>query len=165
MLVTGLRKAYCIVLFGGNHTKIYELDADETIETMLLQEEQKWWSYVVDNVMPPIDASNAAKELLDSTFKGGDSEEIELPKEAQQYLDMYFEGQLEVEKAKEKIQLATNTLKQYLKDNNIAILNEHKVCWTPISSARLDSKKLKEELPDVYKQYTKISESRRFTIK
>ena len=165
MLVTGLRKAYCIALFGGNHTKIYEVDADDTIEAMLLKEEQKWWSYVVNGVMPSMDSSDAAKELLDSTFKGGISEEVELPEEAQQFLNMYFEGQAEAEAAKEKVQLATNNLKQYLKDNNVAVLNGHKVSWKPISAERLDSKKLKEEQPEIYKQYVKVSESRRFTVK
>ena len=165
LMVTGLRKAYCIALFGGNHTKIYEIDTDDAIEAMLLQEEQKWWSYVVNSVTPPMDASDAAKELLDSTFKGGNTEEVELPEEAQKYFDMYFEGQAEAETAKEKIQLATNNLKQYLKDNEVAVLNDHKVTWKSISSERLDSKRLKEELPDIYEQYTKKSESRRFTVK
>ena len=88
-----------------------------------------------------------------------------MPEEAQKYLDMYFEGQAEAETAKEKIQLATNNLKQYLKDNEVAVLNDHKVTWKSISSERLDSKRLKEELPDIYEQYTKKSESRRFTVK
>jgi len=165
MLGTGLRKAYCIALFGGNHTKIYEVDADDAIEAMLLQEEQKWWAYVVNGVMPPMDSSDAAKELLDLTFKGGNIEEVELPEEAQQFLNMYFEGQAEAEAAKEKVQLATNNLKQYLKDNNVVMLNGHKVSWKPISTERLDSKKLKEEQPEIYKQYVKVSESRRFTVK
>lgn len=62
------------------------------------------------------------------------------------------------------MQLATNNLKQYLKDNNVAMLNGHKVSWKPISTERLDSKKLKEEQPEIYKQYVKVSESRRFTV-
>ena len=78
---------------------------------------------------------------------------------------MYFEGQAEAEAAKDKIQLATNNLKQYLKDNEVAVLNDHKISWRPITTERLDSKRLKEEKPDVYELYTKKSESRRFTVK
>lgn len=38
------------------------------------------------------------------------------------------------------------------------------VRWKNVISNRLDSKKLKAELPDIYKAFTKTSSSRRFTI-
>lgn len=36
--------------------------------------------------------------------------------------------------------------------------------WTKYTTPRLDSTKLKKELPDVYKLYTKITEGRRFSV-
>lgn len=36
--------------------------------------------------------------------------------------------------------------------------------WTKYFSNRLDSTALKKELPDVYKRFTKASETRRFSI-
>lgn len=36
--------------------------------------------------------------------------------------------------------------------------------WTRYTSARIDSTKLKKDLPDVYKLYTKITEGRRFSV-
>lgn len=38
------------------------------------------------------------------------------------------------------------------------------VRWTKVSSTRLDSTKLKKDLPDIYQLYTKIVNSRRFTV-
>lgn len=36
--------------------------------------------------------------------------------------------------------------------------------WTKYTSPRLDSTKLKKELPDIYKLYTKITSGRRFSV-
>ena len=36
--------------------------------------------------------------------------------------------------------------------------------WTKVSTPRLDSSKLKKDLPDIYKLYTKITNSRRFSV-
>lgn len=36
--------------------------------------------------------------------------------------------------------------------------------WTRYTSVRIDSTKLKKDLPDVYKLYTKITEGRRFSV-
>lgn len=38
------------------------------------------------------------------------------------------------------------------------------VRWKTVLSNRLDSKALKAALPEIYKQYSKTSESRRFTV-
>jgi Phage-related protein, predicted endonuclease len=36
--------------------------------------------------------------------------------------------------------------------------------WTRYTSPRIDSAKLKKDLPDVYRLYTKITEGRRFSV-
>lgn len=36
--------------------------------------------------------------------------------------------------------------------------------WTKYTTPRLDSIKLKKELPDIYKLYTKITSGRRFSV-
>lgn len=36
--------------------------------------------------------------------------------------------------------------------------------WTKYTTPRLDSTKLKKELPDIYKLYTKITSGRRFSV-
>lgn len=46
-----------------------------------------------------------------------------------------------------------------------ASCGDHVISWTSVSSERLDSKKLKEEQPEVYAKYAKSSNSRRFSIK
>lgn len=42
--------------------------------------------------------------------------------------------------------------------------NGWKATWHTVTSSRLDSKKLKAELPDLYRRYTKTSSATRFTL-
>lgn len=39
-----------------------------------------------------------------------------------------------------------------------------KVRWKPVTSSRLDTTALKRELPEIAERYTRINESKRFTI-
>lgn len=42
--------------------------------------------------------------------------------------------------------------------------NDYKITWKMVQSSRLDSTKLKKELPEIAAQYTKVTESRRFLL-
>lgn len=44
------------------------------------------------------------------------------------------------------------------------MIDVYKIRWTTVTSTRFDSARFKEAMPDIYSQYTKKSESRRFSI-
>ncbi len=165
MMVTALDKAFVAVLIGGNTFKVYEVDADPEIRKMLLTIETAFWNKVVNNVRPTLDGSDAAKEYLDKTYTGGIKETIELPDEAAKYITQYLTASQKEDEAKAEKQEASNKIKELLGNNEKAFYGEHVISWTSVSSERLDSKKLKEEQPEVYAKYAKSSNSRRFSIK
>ena len=165
LCVTGLAKAYVAVLIGGNTFQLYEVDADEEIQHMLIAVEADFWNKVITNTRPEMDGSNAAKELLDKTYQGGIEETVYLPDDARGYIEQYFEASVEEDNAKAKKQEASNKIKELMGDHNKASCGEHTISWTPVSSERLDTKALKAEQPDIYMKYIKNSSSRRFTIK
>lgn len=57
-------------------------------------------------------------------------------------------------------------LKTYMKDNKLDVLNgnEHKAMYKSITSSRLDTTALKNELPDIAARYTKETVTQRFTF-
>ena len=67
---------------------------------------------------------------------------------------------LEKEKAtiEQKVQLQ-------MEDAAYGISSEYRVSWVTTESKRLDTKKLKEEQPEMYNQYSNISSCRRFTVR
>ena len=165
LCVTGVQKAYVAVLIGGNSFKVYEVDADAEIQAMLIAVEKDFWNRVQNMIRPEMDGSDAAKNLLDSLYHGGISEEIVMPDEAIEYVDAYIEACAEEDNAKAKKQEASNHIKEIMGDYDKAICLGHSISWKPVSSERLDSKALKEAEPEIYEKYVKKSISRRFTIK
>lgn len=165
LCVTGVQKAYVAVLIGGNSFKVYEVDADIEIQSMLIAVEKDFWNKVQNMIRPEMDGSDAAKNLLDSLYHGGISEEIVMPDEAIEFVDAYIEACAEEDNAKAKKQEASNHIKEIMGDYDKASCLGHSISWKPVSSERLDSKALKEAEPEIYEKYVKKSISRRFTIK
>lgn len=165
LCVTGVQKAYVAVLIGGNSFKVYEVDADAEIQSMLIAVEKDFWNKVQNMIRPEMDGSDAAKNLLDSLYHGGISEQIVMPDEAIGYVDAYIEACAEEDNAKAKKQEASNHLKEIMGDYDKATCLGHSISWKPVSSERLDTKALKEAEPEIYEKYVKVSVSRRFTLK
>ena len=165
LCVTGVKKAYVAVLIGGNSFKVYEVDADMEIQSMLIAVEQEFWNKVKNMIRPEMDGSDAAKNLLDNIYHGGIAEQIVLPTEAVEYVDQYIEACAEEDNAKAKKQEASNRIKEIMGDYDKAKCLNHTISWKSVSSERLDTKALKEEQPELYQKYVKTSKSRRFTLK
>lgn len=57
-------------------------------------------------------------------------------------------------------------LKGYMKENGIDVLNgnEHKAMYKPITSSRIDTKALKNDLPEIATKYTRETATYRFTF-
>ena len=49
-------------------------------------------------------------------------------------------------------------------DHAAALSEKFRVTWQSVNSERLDSKKLKQENPEIYQKYTKTIASRRFVV-
>lgn len=165
LCVTGVQKAYVAVLIGGNSFKVYEVDADAEIQSMLIAVEKDFWNKVQNMIRPEMDGSDAAKNLLDSLYHGGIEEQIVMPDEAIEYIDAYIEACAEEDNAKAKKQEASNHIKEIMGDYDKATCLGHSISWKPVSAERLDSKALKAAEPELYAKYVKKSVSRRFTIK
>ena len=165
LCVTGIQKAYVAVLIGGNSFRILEVEADTELQAMLIALEQNFWNKVQNMIRPDMDGSDAAKELLDKLYHGGIAEEIILPEDAIEYIDLYIEACAEEDNAKAKKQEASNRLKGFMKDYDKASCIGHTVSWKAINSERLDTKALKEQEPELYQKYLKVTTSRRFTVK
>ncbi len=56
-------------------------------------------------------------------------------------------------------------IKLYMKDNEYAASDSYRVSWSSVQSTRLDAKRMKEEQPDIYRDYAVQSVSRRFQIR
>lgn len=70
------------------------------------------------------------------------------------------------EEAAAMVEGLKDTIKQYMIDNQLDTLtgNEHKATYKAVSSSRIDTTALKKALPEVASEYTKTTQSKRFTF-
>ena len=59
-----------------------------------------------------------------------------------------------------------DAIKKYMEENQLETLtgNEHKATYKTVISSRIDTAALKRNAPDIATQYTKTTESKRFTF-
>ncbi len=71
-----------------------------------------------------------------------------------------------VEEIKAEIETKQDLLKGQMTADGVEVLDldTYFVRWSPVITNRLDSTRMKKDLPDLYKSYLKAVESRRFTI-
>lgn len=83
----------------------------------------------------------------------------ETMKELAQWQRMQEEAAAMVEALKDQI-------KEHMTAAGLEVLtgDEHKATYKTVSSSRIDTAALKKECPDIAAQYTKITETKRFTF-
>lgn len=165
MSVCKAKAWYIAVLIYGRDFKYYRLERDEEMLANLIQIEEDFWKHhVLTRVMPDPDGSKLADSVIAEYFKKSVPEKILLTG-FNEKLDRRQElaGMMsELETEKRRIE---QELKMYLGEAEMAENAQYRVSWKSVSSNRLDEKRLKAEKPEVYKQYQKTVQSRRFTVK
>ena len=70
------------------------------------------------------------------------------------------------EEAAAMVESLTDTLKQYMTENQLDTLTgaEHKATYKTVTSSRIDTTALKKDAPKIAAKYTRTTESRRFTF-
>lgn len=166
MAVTGYSKTYIAALIGGN-TFVYKIiDRDDELIDMLIKLEEDFWRCITSNIPPTINGSESCSNLLNRLYPAAkENQKIILPDEANSLLDQYHSAKEQEKSLSELKNDAINKLKSLIGENEYAEINDSTITWKNFSSERFNSKKLKEELPDIYIKYLNKSTSRRFTIK
>lgn len=167
LIVTGYEYGYIAVLIGGNKYVWKRIDRDEELIAMMLKAYAEFWHCVETNTIPEVkDFSNLNNETVKALYpesKAGTS--IQLP-----YSEITVENILQYKKMikdyQETLDSFENELKMELQDNEMATVGDkYIVTYKTIESERFDSKKLKQEMPEVASKYIKTSSYRKLSIK
>lgn len=167
LAVTGYEKAYIACLVGGQKFIYKEVEKDQEIIDYLINIEKDFWlNHVEKRVPPPVDGSKASSEVLNIMYPKAIVEEvINLDIEVQDLIKHREELKTKESELEESINEIDNRIKNLMGEHATAVVGEFKITWSNVTSKRVDSKKLKEKCPDIYKQYLKEISSRKFQIK
>ena len=80
-------------------------------------------------------------------------------------LSKYDEIVDSINKLKNEKDRIEHTIMGLMKENDTAYIKDRIVTWKKTTRSSLDAKRLKEEEPEIYSKYSKVSSSRVFKIK
>lgn len=167
LFVTGYKWGAFAALIGGQKFVMKEVERDDELIKQLVKIADDFWNnHVAPKIPPELDGSQASSDLLSALYPTSTpGTEIELPSKSVELLNELDILKVQKNEIDEQINQRENQLKEMIGENEKAISGERIITWKTVSSNRIDSTKLKKEQPDIYKQYTKQSHSRRFQIK
>ncbi|HIG0360442.1 YqaJ viral recombinase family protein [Clostridium botulinum] len=167
MFVAGVKFGYFAALIGGNKYIQKYVERDEELIEILKNIAQNFWENNVLTKTPPlIDGSDASTDLLKTLYPNSEAgTEIELPDEALKLIESREDLKGQKKELDSQISECENKLKDLLKENEVGICGERKVTWKTYARTSIDSKKLKYEKPELFKEYSKTSSYRKFDIK
>ena len=166
MAVTGKKEWYIAVVILGSGFLYRKVGRDEDVIKKLVAVEEAFWNrHVLPRVMPEPDGTKVCDEVLSRYFPVarkksaipllGFDEKLERREEL---LGMI--GELE----KEQKQIEQE-IKCFMQENEAAWNSRYRVTWTNVETTKLDAKRIREEQPEIYRDFSKTTTSRRFTVK
>jgi putative phage-type endonuclease len=162
MAVTGMDKWYIACLLGGNHFVWKEIPRNESDIEALEACEEEFWNHVTDLTAPPLDGSDSCAQALREKFHGGLETPLELDAKAMDLVNQYRRLKEAADDIKDEMETIKNILCGTLGDYETAYAGGIKVSWkTQAGRTTIDSKKLKEEHPDIYEKYSKTGKPTR----
>ena len=69
-----------------------------------------------------------------------------------------------IEEAQTEAEAIKDAIKAAMGDSETVQAGEYKITWKPVTSIRIDTRALKEALPDVAERFKKETTVRRFTV-
>lgn len=166
MAVTGKCTWYIAAVILGQQFTYRKLVWDDDLIAQLISVEKDFWeNHVAAGVLPSPDGSDICSEVLNQYFhsaRKGSTIRLE-------GFDDRLRRRAEIMEQIDRLQKEQNSIEQevklYMQDNEYAASDSYRVSWSSVQSTRLDAKRMKEELPDIYRDYAVQSVSRRFQIK
>lgn len=156
---------YIAVLIYGREFKWHRIERDEGMIADLVRIEKNFWEgHVLKKQLPEPDGSELCDSVIAGYFKNATAQSVPLAGfDAKLGQRQELAGETKrLEAEKRKIE---QELKLYMGEAELAENEHYRVSWKAVASSRLDEKRLKEERPEIYAEYQRTVQSRRFTVK
>jgi putative phage-type endonuclease len=162
--VLNVQKVYIAVLIGGNDYRQYHYNANPRLQNIIVEREKDFWeNHVLTRLPPPAQTIEDYIKLWSKsgvgTYKTA-SEDIE----ASLYDMRILKRQIKT--LEEEFDEKKKEIFDFLQDTEILLDSQSKklASWKSQKTNRFDIDAFKKTHPDLYKQFIKISESRRFLL-
>jgi len=167
LAVTGKDKAYLAVLIGGQKYISKEVLRDEELIKQIVDAEVTFWNEFILKKQPPmVTGADSDSRLLDRLYPEANiNTSITLSDDRETMLDKREALDQEIKKKEFELNEIENLIKEEMKDSESALAGKYLLTWKNQHKISLDTKALKEKLPDIYLQFQKDSQYRVFRVK
>ena len=165
LAVSGFSCWYIAAVVLGKEFIVRKIERDEEIIRLLITIEKRFWEEnVKKHIMPEPDGTTNCSEQIAKLYKKAD---------AQKTVELYgYDSILQrradlielIEKMEKEKAAIEQKIKMKMQDATYGITNDFKISWSMFETKRLDTKKLKKEKPDIYEQYLRSVNNRRFIV-
>ena len=158
---SGYKKAYIACLIGNAKFVVKEIFRDEKVINDMIKKEVSFWNdFVIPKILPG-QIMAADDDVLYKLFPiTSDEEVVELTDQANMICESIDSLQADAKVIKRQIEEQKNELKVMLGEHAVGSTGRYKVSWRNQSQERLDTKRFREEEPEIASKYQKIIETR-----
>lgn len=134
------------------------------IDNLIQIERNFWENHVLARNIPDSDGSKVADKVIAEYYKDSVSEVISLIgfndklQRRQEVVELIKKLEIEKKQIEQEVKLYMGKAEQ-------AENESFRVSWKPVSKNELDTKRLKEEVPEIYEKYKKKTQIRRLYVK
>ena len=166
MAVSGAKSWYIAALIYGKELIIREIKRDEELTKFLITIESKFWNENIQKrIMPDPDGTKKCSEEIAKMYFKSDSEQTISLIGFDETLRRRDELSELIEKLEKEKASIDQRIQLEMGEAGYAVSDNYRVSWLTTESRRIDTKRLKEERPDLYQDYSKVSTCRRFLVK
>lgn len=165
LAVTGYKRAYIAVLIGGQtfHWTVIERD-DEVIEQIIESEKDFWYNHIQAQIPPDVDGSASTESTLNKLWHETQPTSMTIEEEQSARFRAVMSIKQQIKDLRAEQREHENKIKELLGENEEGATTNYRATWKRQSSKRIDTKRLKEEQPEIYNAYIKESNSRPLKI-
>ena len=166
MAVTGRKAWYIAVVILGKEFKFARIERDDDMISNLIAIEEAFWNnHVIPKIMPPPDGSKVCDEVLEKYFHRARKDSTVPLIGFDEKLDRRAELLNQIAQLEQEQKQIEQEVKLYMQDNEIAASDNYRITWANVDTTRLDTRRIKAEKPEIYENFSKVTSSRRLTIK
>jgi putative phage-type endonuclease len=157
MEVTGLEDADISVLLNGRDYRSFHVKRDPILAEMVMDRELEFWQRVVDRNPPPADEHPATTEALKRMYASTTPDKVVDLTDVRDAIESFRETRDRLKVIEAAHDLAGNTLRAYLKDAEIGLLDGEKAVTYKTAGAnskgRVNIARLEHDHPEIVAEY------------
>jgi len=165
LIITGFPVADIPVLIGGRDFRIYEVQADQELQQMIIAKEAEFWELVTSGVPPaPVNYADVIR-----LYRRSEAKQITATEEIEKAVEFLVMVRSNMKMLEEREEETKKTIFEFMKEaDELSDLTGKTIAtWRSAKGVkRLDTKALRQQMPETYNQFLTESEpSRRFLLK